>query len=184
MNVWKPHIKASENIKDIKNLYVNFFFGAKHFNNGKIDSHLYFFRGFCNYLDPQYCLLFDIGTEAKEQSINKLVRLMDIKPDIGGACGDMDVDLSINEEGKNVLTYAQYYEYKLSHFIDKAFEGCFNYQSVLPGAYSILRWQAVKGRPIDEFLHGLNKTDLDLWRLNMFLAEDRIMCFEIVSQQI
>lgn len=37
-------------------------FAVKHFNNQKIDSHLYFFRGFCQELNPSYCLLLDIGT--------------------------------------------------------------------------------------------------------------------------
>ena len=91
----------------------------------------------------------------------------------------MEVDLSGDF---NFLTYAQYYEYKLSHYIDKAFEGCFSYQSVLPGAFSMLRWSAIKGRPIEEFLRGLNKKSLSLFELNMFLAEDRIMCFKIISQ--
>jgi chitin synthase len=74
-------------------------------------------------------------------------------------------------------------EYKFSHFIDKAFEGCFSYQSVLPGAFSVLRWAAVRGSPVEEFLKGLNKRELNLLQLNMFLAEDRIMCFEIVKQR-
>jgi cellulose synthase/poly-beta-1,6-N-acetylglucosamine synthase-like glycosyltransferase len=46
------------------------------------------------------------------------------------------------------------------------------------------RWKAIKGSPIDEFLRGLNKTILDLLELNMFLAEDRIMCFQIISQKL
>ena len=92
-------------------------------------------------------------------------------------CGDLEVDLSQTKGCFNILAYAQFMEYKLSHFIDKAFEGCFSYQSVLPGAFSVLRWKAVKGRPIEEFLKGLNKKNLNLLELNMFLAEDRIMCF-------
>lgn len=98
---------------------------------------------------------------------------------LGGCCGDLEVDLS---DGYNLLTYAQYYEYKLSHYIDKAFEGCFSYQSVLPGAFSVLRWRAIEGTPVEEFLRGLNKKVLSLLELNMFLAEDRIMCFKIISQ--
>ena len=102
---------------------------------------------------------------------------MNQKQELGGVCGDLEVDLSQTKGCFNVLAYAQFMEYKLSHFIDKAFEGCFSYQSVLPGAFSVLRWKAVKGRPIEEFLKGLNKKNLNLLELNMFLAEDRIMCF-------
>ena len=46
--------------------------------------------------------------------------------DIGGACGDMGVDLKI-AKGNCILNYAQYMEYLLSHYIDKAFEGFFSY---------------------------------------------------------
>ena len=69
-------------------------------------------------------------------------------------------------------------EYLLSHYIDKAFDSFFSYQSVLPGAYSILRWDAIRFDPIEELQQGLhNKTAmLDLPELNKFLAEDKIMC--------
>jgi chitin synthase len=42
---------------------VNFITAVKHLNNKKIDSHLYFFRGFCEYLEPEFCMLVDIGTK-------------------------------------------------------------------------------------------------------------------------
>jgi chitin synthase len=42
---------------------VNFILAVKHLNNKKIDSHLYFFRGFCELLNPHNCMCIDIGTE-------------------------------------------------------------------------------------------------------------------------
>ena len=48
----------------------------------------------------------------------------------------------------------------------------------------MLRWRAIEGTPIEEFLRGLNKKVLSLLELNMFLAEDRIMCFKIISQNL
>lgn len=47
----------------------------------------------------------------------------------------------------------------------------------------MLRWKAIKDRLVEEFLKGLHKENLDLIELNMFLAEDRIMSFEIVREQ-
>jgi len=170
-------IKGHEDIPD-ELLEVNFITAVKHLNNKKIDSHLYFFRGFCEYLEPEFCMLVDIGTKPLKQSINKLYQYMWCNDDIGGACGDMGVDLKI-AKGHFLLNYAQYMEYLLSHYIDKAFEGFFSYQSVLPGAYSILRWDAIRFDPIEEFLQGLhnNTAMLSLVDLNKFLAEDRIMCY-------
>lgn len=90
--------------KRIDPFSLNMIFAVKHFNNQKIDSHLYFFRGFCQELNPDYCLLLDIGTQAKPESISKLVEVMDCKGEVGGVCGDLEVDLT--GQGLNVLGYA------------------------------------------------------------------------------
>lgn len=55
------NITGHENIPDDL-CEVNFITAVKHLNNKKIDSHLYFFRGFCEYLEPEFCMLVDIGT--------------------------------------------------------------------------------------------------------------------------
>jgi cellulose synthase/poly-beta-1,6-N-acetylglucosamine synthase-like glycosyltransferase len=41
---------------------INFFFWGKHLNRGKIESHLWFFKGFCSYINPELCQMIDIGT--------------------------------------------------------------------------------------------------------------------------
>ena len=54
---------------------------------------------------------------------------------------------------------------------------------MLPGAFSTFRWEAIKGDPLTEFYQGLNKKGQNMLKQNMYLAEDRIMCFEIVHQK-
>jgi chitin synthase len=51
---------------------------------------------------------------------------------------------------------------------------------VLPGAFSILRWEAVEGSPVDSFLMGRNKFEHSCFEANMYLAEDRVMCLEVL----
>ncbi len=99
---------------------VNFITAVKHYNNKKIDSHLYFFRGFCEELQPEFCMLVDIGTKPLPQSISKLYKYMWANDYIGGACGDLGIDLKI-AKGHFILNYAQYMEFKLSHNIEKGF---------------------------------------------------------------
>jgi len=51
---------------------------------------------------------------------------------------------------------------------------------VLPGAYSVFRWEAIKGGPLDAFFKNVTRTEQPTCaEANEYLAEDRIMCLEI-----
>jgi chitin synthase len=87
---------------------------------------------------------------------------------------------------------AQNFEYKISNILDKPLESSFGYVSVLPGAFSAYRYRAIMGRPLEQYFHGdhtlakiLGKKGIEgmnIFKKNMFLAEDRILCFELVAK--
>ena len=86
----------------------------------------------------------------------------------------------------------QNFEYKISNILDKPLESSFGYVSVLPGAFSAYRYRAIMGRPLEQYFHGdhtlakiLGKKGIEgmgIFKKNMFLAEDRILCFELVAK--
>jgi chitin synthase len=90
------------------------------------------------------------------------------------------------------LIAAQNFEYKVSNVLDKPTESAFGYVAVLPGAFSAYRFAAIQGRPLNQYFHGdetLSKRlgpkgteGMSIWTKNMFLAEDRILCFELVAK--
>ncbi|KLP08918.1 putative Chitin Synthase 1 (chs-1) [Fusarium fujikuroi] len=92
----------------------------------------------------------------------------------------------------NPLVAVQNFEYKISNILDKPLESSFGYVSVLPGAFSAYRFRAIMGRPLEQYFHGdhtlskmLGKKGIDgmnIFKKNMFLAEDRILCFELVAK--
>lgn len=113
--------------------------------------------------------------------------------DLGGACGE--IHAMLGKGGKallNPLVAIQNFEYKISNVLDKALESAFGYVSVLPGAFSAYRFRAIMGRPLEQYFHGdhtlskiLGKKGIDgmnIFKKNMFLAEDRILCFELVAK--
>jgi chitin synthase len=145
-----------------KEFRMNFMFGIKHKNDGKINSHKWFYTAICSLLDPEICLMLDIGTKPMRHSLGKLYKYMLAHPDCGGCCGEIEV--SLDSERNPGCSYfvraAQFYEYKMGHTPDKACESFFGFTSVLPGAYSMFRWQAIVGPPLFEFYRGLNKMAL------------------------
>lgn len=90
------------------------------------------------------------------------------------------------------MVAVQNFEYKISNILDKPLESSFGYVSVLPGAFSAYRFRAIMGRPLEQYFHGdhtlskkLGKKGIDgmnIFKKNMFLAEDRILCFELVAK--
>ena len=83
----------------LKGRRVHLCFGIKHRNDGKINSHKWFFQGICKYLKPEHCLMLDIGTQADEYAIMKLYAHMQADENCGGCCGEIEVDLQGNKEG-------------------------------------------------------------------------------------
>jgi chitin synthase len=93
----------------------------------------------------------------------------------------------------NPLVAAQNFEYKMSNILDKPLESSFGYVSVLPGAFSAYRYRAIQGRPLEQYFHGDHSLadrlgakgihGMDIFTKNMFLAEDRILCFELVAKE-
>jgi cellulose synthase/poly-beta-1,6-N-acetylglucosamine synthase-like glycosyltransferase len=64
---------------------------------------------------------------------------------------------------------------------------------VLPGAFSAYRYRAILGRPLEQYFHGDHSladrlgpkgiNGMNIFTKNMFLAEDRILCFELVAKK-
>lgn len=68
-------------------------------------------------------------------------------------------------------------------------ESLFGFVSVLPGAFSTFRWDCIKGTPLNTFLLGAKDEFSKSTKMahcstaNKYLAEDRIMCLEIIAKK-
>ncbi|OAQ61601.1 chitin synthase A [Pochonia chlamydosporia 170] len=171
---------------------VQLLFCLKEKNQKKINSHRWFFQAFGRVLDPNICVLIDAGTRPGGNSIYHLWKAFDLEPMCGGACGEIKAMLGTG--GKNLLNplvATQNFEYKMSNILDKPLESAFGFISVLPGAFSAYRYVALQNDkngqgPLEKYflgetLHGGAKAGL--FESNMYLAEDRILCFELVTKR-
>lgn len=72
----------------------------KHTNGTKLSSHLWFFEGFCRYLEPEFIVLLDIGTVPDKEAIASLIRGLesDKSGKVGGVTGMMMVDRSFESQ--------------------------------------------------------------------------------------
>lgn len=188
---------------------VQFIFCLKEKNSRKINSHRWAFQAFGSILKPRVVMLLDCGTKPSKDAFFYLWRSFRDK-DVAGACGEMRAALG---PGKrllgNPLVAAQNFEYKISNILDKPMESVFGFISVLPGAFSAYRYEAllnVNGEgPLEKYFKGeylhqalsINEEEEDderaikernyqeagIFTSNMYLAEDRILCFELVAKK-
>lgn len=172
---------------------VQLIFCLKQKNTKKINSHRWLFNAFGRILNPEVCILLDAGTKPGPKSLLALWEGFYNDRNLGGACGEIHAMLGKN--GRNLLNplvATQNFEYKISNILDKPLESAFGYVSVLPGAFSAYRFRAIMGRPLEQYFHGdhtlssrFGKKGIDgmnIFKKNMFLAEDRILCFEVVAK--
>ncbi|KAJ9053891.1 Chitin synthase, class 1 [Entomophthora muscae] len=168
-------------------------FCLKEKNAKKLNSHRWFFNAFGPILSPNICILMDVGTKPTAESLYHLWKAFDRNPDLGGACGEIYAEL-----GKygikliNPLVAIQNFEYKISSILDKPLESSFGYISVLPGAFSAYRYAALQNSepgigPLASYFKGdlMQESDSSsgIFEANMYLAEDRILCFELVAKR-
>ncbi|KAF8928612.1 Chitin synthase, class 1, partial [Haplosporangium bisporale] len=170
---------------------VQILFCLKEKNAKKLNSHRWFFNAFGQVLRPNVCVLLDVGTRPGSTSIYHLWKAFDLNSNVGGACGE--ICAMLGRGGSQLLSplvASQNFEYKMSNILDKPLESVFGYISVLPGAFSAYRYRALQNDPsgqgplekyfLGEKFHG---SDANIFTANMYLAEDRILCFELVAKR-
>ncbi|WVR05534.1 hypothetical protein IAU60_002552 [Kwoniella sp. DSM 27419] len=170
---------------------IQIIFCMKEKNQKKINSHRWFFNAFGANLRPNVCVLLDVGTQPGPDSIYHLWKAFDINSSVGGACGEIVALKGMFWKNLlNPLVAAQNFEYKMSNILDKPLESVFGYITVLPGAFSAYRYIALlnddRGNgPLKQYFIGetMHGSGAGIFAANMYLAEDRILCWELVSKR-
>lgn len=166
-------------------------FCLKEKNAKKLNSHRWCFNAFGKALNPNVCILLDVGTKPGSNSLYHLWKAFDTDSNVAGACGEIKA-----MKGKfgvnllNPLVASQNFEYKMSNILDKPLESVFGYITVLPGALSAYRYHALLNDetghgPLSQYFKGevLHGQHADVFTANMYLAEDRILCWELVAKR-
>ncbi|KAI0326691.1 glycosyltransferase family 2 protein [Cubamyces sp. BRFM 1775] len=182
-----PHADDPNNLVPVQIILV-----IKAKNQKKINSHRWLFNAIGKMLEPEICVLIDAGTKPGRKSIYYLWEAFYNDPNLGGCCGEIHAMIEGGRKLINPLVAAQNFEYKMSNILDKPLESSFGYVSVLPGAFSAYRYRAILGRPLEQYFHGDHSLadrlgpkgiyGMNIFTKNMFLAEDRILCFELVAK--
>ncbi|KAL2356600.1 chitin synthase, class II [Cryomyces antarcticus] len=166
-------------------------FCLKEKNSKKLNSHRWFFNAFGRSLNPNVCILLDVGTKPGNTSLYHLWKAFDTDSNVAGAAGEIKAGKGKGWLGLlNPLVASQNFEYKMSNILDKPLESVFGYITVLPGALSAYRYHALQNDstghgPLSQYFKGetLHGQDADVFTANMYLAEDRILCWELVAKR-
>lgn len=123
---------------------------VKRMNRGKRDSHRMFFEYMdekCGVLEKTAVgiLFMDSDTvltwdDERRDSLKNLYLGLAKRRNIGGACGEIEVQ----NWSMNPITMMQHFEYKSNQFLAKTAENWFGMVTCLPGAFSMVRPQALE----------------------------------------
>jgi cellulose synthase/poly-beta-1,6-N-acetylglucosamine synthase-like glycosyltransferase len=154
-------------------------FCVKEENGGRMNSHLWMFHGICPVMNPEYVLLLDCGTKMGSRAMLMLYHHLESNASVGGVCGQ----IIINEVPCMSMTVSsQHFELKADCCLTKPMESIFGCISEMPYAFCAWRFEALEGIPLNKyfFLESFaDKANITPFIGNMYLAENRILCFEV-----
>ncbi|KAF4982955.1 hypothetical protein FZEAL_1525 [Fusarium zealandicum] len=161
-------------------------------NHGKLNSYRWMYNAFAKRLDPNVVIHVDVGTKLKSEALYTMWKYFDIDPQIGVACGELACLINSPWDYLNPLVAAQNFEYKVGSQLDRAFESATGLLSLLPGAFSAYRYVGSAGAPLEDILmgdptwaeaHSRHPGARSPLNLNRHLADDRAICFQIVTKK-
>lgn len=166
---------------------MTLFLGTKQDNAGKIDSHAWFFWGVGSHLTAEHVLQIDAGSVPRDDCLLKLLEHMEREPQCGSATTNI---LAPPPDGLNLSLNWQYADFIWEKIVDWPVGNLCGYIEVVAGQCSMLRWSSFCGKsdnprgdipPVDHYLRG--RAPEGLLERNLFLAEDRVLGFELVKQK-
>lgn len=167
---------------------VNVIFCVKKDNEGKLDSHWWFYNIVCPKLMPNICFQLDTGTKVAIDAIGDIHDKFSGDTSIGAVASRIEaLPGSVNGSLLYLWQYAMFRETAIRSWPSELF---FFHLSVIPGQFSAIRYNAFTQKdshsqysPIDIYFRGLD--ECTLFEKTLFLAEDRVIAYSLnfCSQQ-
>ncbi|MCL2892108.1 aminotransferase class I/II-fold pyridoxal phosphate-dependent enzyme [Brenneria tiliae] len=160
---------------------ISIMLAAKRHNAGKLDSHAWFFWGVGNHIQAEFAMQIDTASVPEPDCLAQLLRHMWRSP----ACSAVTTRVVLPPpRGYDAAQNWQYADFLWEKVSDWAIGNALHYLEVVPGQCSLIRWSSFcdnNGRPhapVETYLRGLEPQGL--LEHNLYLAEDRVLGFELV----
>ena len=168
---------------------LSIIFCVKHHTKRKLNTHLWFFGGFCSLFQPKYVMMLDVGVTPLPRSLFYLYEALECDLNLAGCCGELK---ALNPNYWRRLIPPQAAEYKFFHMLDKASESVLGFVTVLPVGFSAFRWEAfsdqqekysLEDSPLwgNYFKSICNPELMDNMNANIYLAEDRVLSLPLFT---
>ncbi|WKV52444.1 addiction module [Dickeya fangzhongdai] len=164
---------------------VTLVLALKRHNRGKLDSHSWFFRHICRLITPSYALQIDTGSVPDAHCLSRLHDYLEEHHHCAAVTARI---LTPPPTDQRPILNWQYGDFLWEKITDWPVSQRLGYMEVVPGQCSLIRYatfnmpSSTASSPLQRYLRGLHPQGL--LEHNQFLAEDRVLGFEIVRDSV
>lgn len=152
---------------------------VKHNGRRKHNSRLWFFKGFCETIKPNYCSVINAGILPEQDSLWQMY--CSFKPSIGVIAGEILPDKS---EIGSVYGAAFAFKQTISLKLDRFLEGTVGVPCTSNLPFVTFRYEAIKGVPLKQTITDLySPTKFNPYNYNKFECGDSLLALTAVSQK-
>jgi hypothetical protein len=154
---------------------------VKHFARRKLNSRMWFFKGFCEAINPKHCIVINSGVLPSTNAVWSLYRCLECRPEVGVVVGEV---LPESFDNFSILQTSCAFRQRTLLKLNRYFESVIGVPYASNCLFIGFRWEAVRGVPLKQSLTDLySPSKQSPYHINKLSCGDGLLALSAVLRR-
>jgi hypothetical protein len=154
---------------------------VKHFARRKLNSRMWFFKGFCEAINPKYCIVINSGVLPSTNAVWSLYRSLEYRPEVGVVVGEV---LPEAFDSFSILQTSYAFRQTTLLKLNRYLEDVIGAPCISNCLFIGFRWDAIRGVPLKQSLTDLySPSKQSPYHINKLSCGDSLLALSAVLRK-